>query len=164
MREFFHSWRRQVGCIALVIALVAMTGWIRSLTQFDLCNCPFGPNYAVAMTSWKSAIAIRAGWALDDPWTEYVWDTRDYDNWGYEDSPESSNYRFTQPIPDGSGCFVTWYLLGKEGGIGLSPLDQRPYCYMVFAIVPYWSVTFPLTLLSAYLILWNPRKKPGPDK
>jgi hypothetical protein len=25
--------------------------------------------------------------------------------------------------------------------------------------IPYWSLTIPLTLLSAYLILWKPRKR-----
>ena len=29
--------------------------------------------------------------------------------------------------------------------------------------VPYWSVTIPLTLISAYLILWKPRQRTGPD-
>lgn len=27
-------------------------------------------------------------------------------------------------------------------------------------VIPYWSVVWPLTLLSAYLILWKPRPKP----
>ena len=26
-------------------------------------------------------------------------------------------------------------------------------------LIPYWSITIPLTLLSAYLILWKPRKR-----
>lgn len=29
-------------------------------------------------------------------------------------------------------------------------------------IIPYWSITIPLTLLSAYLILWKPRKPSSP--
>ena len=30
-------------------------------------------------------------------------------------------------------------------------------------IIPYWSVVLPLTLLSAYLILWEPRKRTEQD-
>lgn len=29
--------------------------------------------------------------------------------------------------------------------------------------VPYWSVTIPLTFLSAYLLLWKPRKRSGTE-
>ena len=29
--------------------------------------------------------------------------------------------------------------------------------------VPYWSLACPLTLLSAYLILWKPRKRTGAE-
>lgn len=31
------------------------------------------------------------------------------------------------------------------------------------SVIPYWCVTVPLTLLSAYLIPWKPRKRTGPD-
>lgn len=159
MCSFLIGWRRKAGCILLMAALALTAGWVRSKYLFDMCNCPMGQNYAIAMTSWKEAFAIRVGWDKDDPWNELIWDTRDFDAWGYVDNPQSSNYRFNRPIPDGSGCFVTWYLMGDGAGVGLSPSHQRSYCRMVFAIIPYWSVTLPLTLLSAYLILWKPRRR-----
>jgi hypothetical protein len=159
MRSFLIGWRRKTGCILLMAALALMAGWVRSKYLFDVCNCPMGQNYAVALTSWQESFAIRVGWDKDDPWNDYCWDTRDHDNWGYVNDPESTCYRFKQPIPDGSGCFVTWYLLSDGAGIGVTPLHQRSYCKMVFAIVPYWSVILPLTLLSAYLILWMPQKR-----
>ena len=40
--------------------------------------------------------------------------------------------------------------------IQLEPFQFRDWC------VSYWSITVPLTLLSAYLILWKPRK-PSPN-
>jgi hypothetical protein len=30
---------------------------------------------------------------------------------------------------------------------------------MKVCMIPYWSIMLPLTLLSAYLILWKPRKR-----
>lgn len=39
------------------------------------------------------------------------------------------------------------------------PDDARPSCWTA----PYWSFAVPLMLLSAYLILWNPRKKQNPS-
>ena len=150
MRDVFKTWRREIGVVTLFMACAFAGGWIRSLATFDVINCPLGNKNAIAIASWKDAFAIRIGWDNDDPWEELRWDERD--DFGYND-PESTNYRFKQPIPDGAGCFVNWWLLGCGGGIGVTPLNQRSYCGMLFMIIPYWSIVIPLTLLSAYLLI-----------
>lgn len=158
MRQFFHGWRRKAGCVVLVLACALMGAWIRSLVVFDEINCSLGRESAVAMVSWKGAFALRFGWDKYDSWDEWVWHSREDDHYGYLD-PASEFYRFEQPIPDGSGCFVTWYLHGENGGLGFSPVNQRDHCRMAFVILPYWSLVIPLTLLSAYLIFWKPRRR-----
>ena len=64
MGDFFHGLRRKTGCVTLAIALMFMGAWVRSLRSFDEINCPLGNEYAIAMTSWKDALAIRIGWVL----------------------------------------------------------------------------------------------------
>jgi hypothetical protein len=36
MRDFFKSWRRKLGCITLLMAVVVTTAWVRSLFIGDL--------------------------------------------------------------------------------------------------------------------------------
>lgn len=157
MREFFYGWRRKVGCVTLVMALLFVGAWIRSLNNFDVINCPLGQEYAIAITSWKEAFAIRIGWDHEDSWSEFCWDLRDADYFGHTDST-STSYRFEQPIPDGAGCFVNWYLRGDWGGIGVTPLDDRSWRRMIFLIAPYWPIAIALTAISAFLLLSNPSR------
>ena len=35
MGEFFHGWRRKVGAVTLILALVFTAGWIRSFSEVD---------------------------------------------------------------------------------------------------------------------------------
>jgi hypothetical protein len=77
MGDFFHGWRRKAGCVTLVAAMIFMSGWIRSLTRFDVINCPLGNNCAIALASWNDALSIRIGWDNDDPWAEFRWDESD---------------------------------------------------------------------------------------
>jgi hypothetical protein len=82
----------------------------------------------------------------------------DRDYLGYTD-PNSESYRFEQPIPDGSGCFASWYLRGYGGGVGVNAPDRHTHRSMAFAVAPYWAVTLLLTLVSADLILRKPHKR-----
>ena len=38
MREFFRGWRRKIGVVTLLMALVAMGGWVRSLYSVDVAQ------------------------------------------------------------------------------------------------------------------------------
>ncbi|MEI8382091.1 MAG: hypothetical protein WCJ09_18315 [Planctomycetota bacterium] len=165
MREFFYGWRRKVGCVTLIIAFFFAGAWIRSRNKFDVVNCPLGKEYAIAITSWKEAFAIRIGWD-EDSWSVFDWHASDADYFQYTEST-SEFYRFKQPIPDGSGCFVSWYLQRDWGGIGVTPLDQRSWRRMIFLIAPYWPIAIALTAISAFLLLSNlgksiPRKLTEP--
>ena len=51
------------------------------------------------------------------------------------------------------GGFGVWRYVDTVDGVTESSL-----------FVPYWSLTVPLTLLSAYLILWKPRKQKTADQ
>lgn len=38
MSQFFKPWRRQAGCVMLVLACVFTAGWVRSQTKFDVID------------------------------------------------------------------------------------------------------------------------------
>lgn len=103
MREFFRSWRRKTGVLALVIACFLMAGWIRSLV-------------------WKDSLVI---------WTDR------YTAYHLHTTPHLMNCeRMVQ--------------VGSSLGIMDDDLDVT---------VSFWYFAVPQTLLSAYLVLWQPRNR-----
>ncbi len=131
MREFFHGWRRKAGCVTLVLALVFMGAWLRSYIVEDRLAFTTG-DFRHAISSFQG----RVGW---DRWL---------------DSPPSvgvawsSEWRnLNMPIRARPTHFKA-----RPGSIlGKLQFESRA--------VPYWPFAIPLTLLSAYLILWKPRKR-----
>ena len=98
MRDFFHGWRRKVGCALLVMAISAMYLWICSYAvpvSFDLV------------------------------------------------------YRYQFYVIESSGGGILWSQWVSDG----------PDPMQTITAIPYWLLTASLTLLSAYLILWKPRKR-----
>ena len=91
MGDFFHGWRRKVGCVTLVMACALALHWAGS---YSTVNLP-----------------------------------EDY----YPDL-ESHHGNIEYTIFVGTRREVVW-------------------------TIPYASVTIPLTLISAYLILWKPHKR-----
>ena len=51
-----------------------------------------------------------------------------------------------------------WRFVSMEPELQGAPMRDR-----WSIVIPYWSVTTPLILLAAYLILWKPRKRPTPN-
>ena len=50
-----------------------------------------------------------------------------------------------------------------DGSVVLDYGPRAVYVLRRFSLVPYLAVVLPLTFLSAYLLLWKPRKRTGPD-
>lgn len=136
MREFFKGWRRKLGCVALVMAMILIVGWMRSAVYEDVIRF-WVSNDRIQMFFSSRGTLSWWGWSDVNLWPpEIAW----------------------------------WYYAIPENGIGIEfPPDvaRRRYRYSEpvdrsrFACwsVPYWWLVAPLTLLSAYLILWKPRKK-----
>jgi hypothetical protein len=122
MREFFHGWRRKIGCLALVMACIVSVLWVRSLLIEDVVVFFNGFRHQTVDSLngdvyWDSQIE----WTFDPGWfTWFTYDLRDP--------------RLLE------ASLASW-----EGGESMR--------------IPYWSVAVPLTLLSAYLILWKPRRR-----
>lgn len=143
MSTFFHGWRRKAGCVALAMALAFMAGWLRSQFVFDNFNIRrAGTMNWFGIESKRQTLCFS--WVQDNSGSEVTipfWMTHD------------PSIRGTELGLTKIGEFRYFVYLG----------DEYPRGIILFG--PYWSVTMPLTLLSAYLILWKPRtKNSGPTQ
>lgn len=130
MREFFHGWRRKLGCVVLLMACVIFMMWMRSLVIEDqieikppdewhrLVHHIESSHSVISWTAWSTALgqnrwrSVTAGphreTILNEEWPQY------------------------------------------QQGLGMRRIIQRE--------VPYWVLVLPLTFLSAWLILGRQRQ------
>lgn len=130
MRDFFKGWRRKAGCVTLVMAWGLTGMWMRSFVVEDYLLIGRSRRWEYFLISSNSALCWNAHHGWDpDPGSE-MWQTF---------NAKWSSYPLKGYKP----------LLFKWQGIEVaSHYGTVPYSYAVLS----------LTLLSAYLILWKPRK------
>ena len=149
MREFFRGWRRKLGCVALVMALAVMGIWMRSRQINDRLFL----NQASSRIQY-SIDTVREGYCFercnlsegttfirDRRWISSVWD----------DNTASGRY---------SEVHWNWNAFGFATGDFVLLGNSAAVFESNYLIIPHWICTSPLTLLSAYLLLWKPRPKP----
>ena len=130
MQEFFKGWRRKLGCVALVIALLPAIAWMRSYFVND--------RLAFSRGEFRHAIGSDLGDVVWEHWLDrppaggLAWSS-EWRNW---DAPAHSRPSYYKAEPNS--------LLGQL------QFESRS--------IPYWPVVIPLTVLAASLILWKERK------
>ena len=71
MRDFFHGWRRKVGCVTLVIAILLTVSWVRSYMRHEgFAFSAFGRKHTVNV--WNGYII----WLSHNPFGRpgpYAW-------------------------------------------------------------------------------------------
>lgn len=142
MREVFRGWRRKAGCATLVMACALAGMWCRSFSVQDVFgwgdSTPDLPIWFASNEGVLVAIAeIPIGRSGFRPSTS-IWETDE--TWPWEKMFPSN---------------ITWSFQFCGFGYGKAEFQ--------FLTLPYWSATIPLTLLSAYLLLWKPRKRTEPE-
>ena len=137
MREFFRGWRRNLGLVTLVIALVLMAGWIRSEAIGDDITFRIG-KCGTEIRSEKSHITAIMTWARDEGrWLpENEWTT------GF--SPDGKS----ESMWERAG-FLPNMWVHNDAGSTIS--TQR------LLMFPYWLLVSSFSLLSGYLLLVKPR-------
>jgi hypothetical protein len=136
MHTFFHDWRRKAGCVALGAACGLAVLWIRSLSTGDLLELrPTRMSQVTIMSAYGDAKSSYQ-WALegsfeDDPFFE--WNTF---------KTRGNGGSFLPSVFTGS-----W---GRSDGVSGESAGIQ---------IPYFISAIPLTLLSAYLMIWRPRKR-----
>jgi hypothetical protein len=138
MKEFFRGWRRKARCVALVFSVTLTAVWFRSYWIRDEVIFPQS-NSVHALDSSHGGLQ----WEWHRPFLGYdcqrsiYWTSRQVDKFDdsiplvLSDDTYWSGAGFSYHVPQ-HGTSATWR-------------------------APFWSLVLPLTLVSAYLILWKSR-------
>ncbi len=165
MKEFFYGWRRKAGCVALVVACLFMGLWARSRFYEDDFRFRVGRHAVYVFHSFESGLAWISVWEPNDgprlirhngamSSIELMDDKRNIE-WQTDrrEGNDAGALRQVEWDWNCGGCRYGHQPTGPMSGIG-SNLLQVPYS--IFVLLP--------TLLSAYLILWKPRRVAGPER
>ena len=148
MNGYFKPLRRKFGIATLVMACVSIVGWVRSSTNSDALQVGMGKRLLLIESghgSVRSAFASVTKGGVDQ----------------YFVRP----YTFTF-----AGKTVHRNLLGQFGYKNETFMVGHPTPFVpnpgpsvpvrqISAQDPYWSIVIPLALLSAWLLLSQPRRK-----
>ena len=143
MREFFRGWRRKVGVVTLVMASLFAAGWVRSIMMLDIVIIPSGPFVTVTTISNDNYFGVQYHRRIDPPngssiptWKHVVDSTK-----------------IKRLLADRQ---MTWH--GSIGGFRRGEIEMERPGQLVVYLIPYWSITVPLTLVSFWLLLSALRK------
>lgn len=154
--RFFHGWRRRIGLVTLILALVFTGALVRSFQIEDKIGWEFrilGENethYYVSSVYGRLTLKVirnkngKVGRFFCTGWQSL---TAKDDEIG-DDARVSDGKIFLRP---------EWRIRGLGFFIGgvLDPTDK--YYQLEVWTVPYWSIVLPLTLVSMWLLLLKPR-------
>lgn len=159
MNDFFYGWRRKVGCASLVMALAFMALWIRCPLNIDATEIEIGASIVTLASNQNGVWFVKS----DLP-----------DGLYYPSRLRGVSHDFTLPgkrMPFSDDVFRhlgkwDWQRQQRSDWQGFhiarftkeSPISGM---HLTFLVIPHWIVTVPMTALSAYLLLWNPR---GPER
>ena len=130
MREVFKGWRRKAGCVALLMACMFFGVWIRGLKIGDEFVWRFLQRHHKLLFE-KETIT----------WVSY--DDEGRSTFFYYNMFDCRSLNEIDLASKLIEAYDDW----EESGL-------RPRCWRVRLTVLF----IPLTLLSAYLLLWKPRK------
>lgn len=155
MHTFFHGWRRKMGLATLVMACVVAAGRIRSPAIQDTITIGSGTSSQFKLISVLNRLVVAK---LLTEGTEFP--TAPF--WDAQNASENSwalNFQFSKWVSP--TIFTSLNTDLYTFGSGPIMRSDTANCEVTFCSFPYWFIDMPLTLLSAYLILWKPRKKPA---
>jgi len=150
MGEFFHGWRRKIGCVTLVMASVFLAAWGRSHVSADKLTVALGGGIQYLVKLSPSSISLRRiGEVTHGPYqsvrvSKSGWSVIDNPVTVVDHQEDSSNT--TEAKEDATGEWVIPIVSPVSITTEYDPFE-----------VPYWYLITPLTLLSAFLLLTKSR-------
>jgi hypothetical protein len=129
--DYFTPWRRKFGVLTLVMACVFAAGWVRSISIEDQIQIKPPDRWHRFLHVFESSHSVISWVALDMQFGEIQW----------QSAPVGA---------DRETMLLEWFPQYAE---------RREKKYVKNWEVPYWSIVIPLTLLSAWLLLIDPRKR-----
>jgi hypothetical protein len=128
--------------VTLLLALVVMVGWVRSLSVLDGISFTNGRESTESLASAGGFVAWQSNKGGATLMTSLV--------------------RNTVPLPDDFDGFnhpaMKWRCRSCGFGVGEIPAEIYDGTMITIRVIPYWSIVLPLTLFSAYLLLSKPQK------
>lgn len=157
MHEFFRGWPRKVGVMTLLPACVVMCLWIRSWTVTDRIDCHSG---WLRMTQSIVSSGGSLSWERQDQTRLPLWKTGAAGRSRQARRAMSPVSLTSEPIvfmgrpePRLDTPDIHWYW--RWYGFGAGSWSAQ---HTTLWVIPYWSVTTLLTLISAFLLISKPRK------
>jgi hypothetical protein len=150
MHTFFHGWRRKCGVATLIVALAFWCLWVRSLILIDMFDFAFwGCSHRIVVMdgclAWDRAYPFTADQAAFQDPSGKVAPT------GWASIRSGGHISIFDLCGD-----VKW----QWRGLGFAHGSHQAWeTTNTVTLIPYWFLAIPLTLLSAYLILWKPRQR-----
>jgi hypothetical protein len=153
MGEFFKLWRRKIGVLTLVMALAFSGAWVRSLTVEDqfLVHGDRDTDHVLSLATEGFAwFRVRS-----------LFEPKGYRlKQGYRSFKPTTNFRkdfwvtFSPQRFFGEGDTLDFNI--DICGFYIAQFHNSVH-HMRIIIIPYWSVVWPLTLFSCWLLLSKPR-------
>ena len=165
MSTFFQGWRRKAGASTLVVACALSSGWLRSRSHCDSIQLPVTAHSRLTFGS-ANQVAGFSYETFDHPQenTFECWSNPDAGTIDEALSMDGIAPSMTEDSSAESGSNgLRWRFRFAGFLFGQSEYLSDFKAQIGFAALPYWSLTIPLTLLSAYLLLVPSRKQPPPN-
>jgi hypothetical protein len=155
--EFFKAWRQKAGCVTLVMACSFMGIWVRARTVRDWISVPRGTaEYFFQIDDRGISLSKNKNLMHLGHFSERPID------WRISESIKgrSSNTDSLDKENDLAETLRHWWGLKVIRLEYLKNGHQETVLWWRSAnwTIPNWSITIPLTLLSAYLLLSKPHK------
>jgi hypothetical protein len=147
MHTFFHGWRRKAGVASLVMACGLSSAWLRSVTYQDTLTMSSSEDSQTLLVSSAQHLIIARVSGASASSTPF-WMSRNLEG--------GHGWLFT--AADNLKIYHGFHGQSFRFGTSVSSWASKPVSFTTLHF-PYWSLAIPLTLLSAYPILWKPRKR-----
>ena len=153
MGDYFRGWRRKVGVVTLLLACVFAAAWIRSIGREEGIYLDSNGQTPLMICSRNHFLTI----IFSRHFTRPVVFTQLKLRWLDQTCSEETNEEYWTLANAGFANVVTkartlsGMMIGSAFDTSLSnPLKRW------FISFPYWLITIPLTLVSAYLLVSEP--------
>ena len=157
MGEFFHGWRRKVGVLTLLLACMFAVGWMRSPRIIDSIRFPAQMHAKESLVSVTIDSLISSShsifWVRSDEGSADISPTEEIDL-----GPRYPKWNTSSEHPELFHSQFKWRWRVCGFGIGDFDVERHEGSWETCAIIPYWSIVIPLTVLSAWLLLSKSRK------
>ena len=165
MGDFFKPWRRKIGVVTLAMACVFMGGWMRSLRKADTTAISISKNSLIQLISREKTLAIRkcnsafAVRGIADRADRIILVAAEQPP---TPTPRDVSFSFDERALSESGNPYKWTI--QSCGVRIGCVEDPTYSLRASMwVFPYWSLISPLTILSAYLLLSEPRSEKKVD-